>query len=379
MKNKFVYLDNAATTPILAEAAAAITRADEELFFNPSAAYGQALEVKKRLDDASKKLLESLGAKGYGIVFSSGATEANNLIIQGGMKKNKQLIISAGEHPSVYECAKTLKNNGTEVLYAPLNKDGTTDLNWLRANVTSKTGLVSIMHVSNETGAINNLTEIVKIVKKVNSACIIHSDGAQAIGKTDVNLAASGVDAYTTSAHKFGGPKGVGALIVKNGIGVKPIVFGGGQQRGLRSGTENTAGILGMCKAAEIAIKGCLNNRLLYTEFKKIFLETLDKNRVEYKLNSCLNCVPGIVSLSFTGLKGEVLLHMLEEHDILIGTGSACSSKAPDNRTLKGMGRSNGEINGAIRISFGVCNTSAEVRQAAAILADAVKKLEDSK
>ena len=371
---EIIYLDNAATTPVIKEISEVVSRFNNEFYFNPSASYIQGLEVTQQMAEATDSMLASLGTDKYKAIFTASATEANNLLLLGTLKRNTEVVISMGEHPSVYNVAKYLSEKGIKVHFVPLLADGRADLDALKEVLNDKTGIVSIMHVSNETGAINDIAKITQIAKEANPKVIVHSDGVQAVGKLKVDLFSLGVDAYTISGHKICAPKGIGALIIKSNIHIAPQVLGGGQQEGLRSGTENVSGTMALCKAVTIANNNLAQNVKHITELKKLFLAELSKSST-YKLNSDDLCVPHILSLSFDGLKGEVLLHMLEEEGILISTGSACSSKRTENRTLKAMGASNTQMHGSVRISFGVQNTKEQVVYAADKLSKAVQKL----
>ena len=371
-----IYLDNAATTPVSEVINQVVERFNKTDYFNMGASYIPAVEISRIVEENASNLLNRLGAKNSRVIFTAGATEANNLAVFGALKKNAELVISAGEHPSVYECAKALKERGVTVHFAPLMSNGTIDLDALKDVINAKTGVVSVMHVSNETGAINDIERVVEIVKDINPKAVIHSDGVQAVGKLKVDLFALGVDMYTISAHKIGAPKGVGALVAKQGIHLAPIIWGGGQGSGIRSGTENVSGIMALCKAVELAVEGAEANRTKCKQLKEEFLNGLRNSNIEFKLNSLDSiCVPNIISLSFNGLKGEVLLHILEESGILISTGSACSSKRTDNRVLAAMGITTPEVKGSVRLSTSTHNTIEEMRFVSEMLAKAAKTL----
>ena len=355
-----IYLDNAGTTKMFEECLAVIEKYSCQTFFNPSAGYQPAIMVSKDLDDARRVLLNRMGATKGQIIFTGGATESNNLAIMGSRKNGKwNYVFSMGEHPSVYNVARELERQGYEVRYVKLNHDGQVDYEELQKSVDDKTRLISVMHVSNETGAVNDIERVNAIRKKYAPNALLQVDGVQAFCKLDVNLDKLGADFYTISAHKFHGPKGVGALYVRNIQTMKNIVFGGGQEAGYRSGTENVAGIMAMKRAIElIDVK---KNFDYVSNLKSIMCEILSKDERVKIINSDS---PYIISASFTGVNGETLMRVLQDKQIYVGKGSACSTKKAGNRTLENMGLSKDEIKSHIRISFGGLETLEEVENA---------------
>lgn len=339
-----LYFDNAATTKISKESLDEYIRASE-LFYNPSSLYEPALKAKKALEEARAYFIKELkGKAGSTIVFTGSATESNNSVLNAIItRKDKKYIFSAGEHSSIYETAKKYKENGYNVVFVPLNKNGSINIDALKQELDESVALVSVIYVSNETGAINPIKEIVNLVKSYNKNIIVHTDGVQALGKIDINLNDLGVDYFTVSAHKINGPKGIGALYIANPNRFKAFVVGGGQEMNLRSGTENLPGILAFKKALELVEKKD------FDEHKKAILENIKADSV---LVSDDSCVPNIISICFKNVRGETIQHMLEAKGYLIGTGSACNSKAGKNRVLEGIVPAN-YLDGAIRISFG--------------------------
>lgn len=358
-----IYLDNSATTKTRKEVADFVANYSVENYFNPSSIYEPAIKIKLDLDKARAKILKILNADVDGkIVFTGSATEANNLVLNGLARKNKKILISAGEHPSIFETAKNLNNLGYAVDFIKLNSDGTIDLNDLEKQVDNETGLVSVIHVSNETGAINDLNKISKIIKSKNPDCLFHSDGVQAFGKLKVNVSKDNIDLYTMSSHKIHGPKGVACLYFNNNIILKPHILGGGQENGLRSGTENPAGILGFVMASEIMYNNLEQRNAHLKNLKTYFINELSKTNLKYKINAeDVNTIDNIFSVSFLGIRGEVLLHCLEKHCIYVSTGSACSSKHVGNRVLSAMGLTPELMQGNIRFSFSEFNTIDEI------------------
>lgn len=374
-----IYLDNASTTQIYEQVNKKIFEINSEYFYNPSALYGKAIETSQLLCDAKNSLAKNMGADANNIIFTSGATESNNMAIFGNRtgKKNAEYIFSNGEHPSVYAVANALKNMGAIVKFVALNKDGTVNIENFKNLLSPNTHFISIIHVSNETGAINDIKLLCDISKQYNKKIIFHCDGTQAFGKISVDVKNLGVDLYTISAHKFHGPKGVGALYVKNLNSIKPILYGGGQQKNYRSGTENLSGFIGMCLASEISNSDLHNNFKKVNEYRNYVKNQIELNCNDFMFNQSYNNSPYILSVSFKNIRGEVLLHMLEQKGVIIGTGSACSSKNQINRVLSNMSVDKSYMLGSIRISFSSMNTFEEVIEATKILIEQYKELKE--
>lgn len=375
-----IYLDNASTTKMYKEALDVFTEYNNDFYYNPSSPHKAGFKNTLLLCQLRDKAKQLLGIKPLDtLVFCSGATEANNTIIRSCAKNGSKIAVSVGEHPSVLNICKDLQNKGVEVFYIGLNSDGTVNLEEL-TNVVSnnKIDFVSVMNVSNETGAINDISKIVKICKTINPNCLVHSDGVQAVGKIKVNIQNLGVDFYTFSGHKFGGPKGVGGFFMKKNVPFKPLLLGGGQEMGNRSGTENLPGIASMVCAMEYSIKNREDNFNNMVEYKNYIINYFkDDNKIKFNTTD-LNS-PFILSLSVIGLKGEVLVHFLEQYDILIGTGSACSSKKAGNITLQAMGLHRDEIIGSLRISFSPNNTIKDIEYLCEKLSNVIKKQRELK
>ena len=368
-----IFLDNASTTKIRPDAISEIERS-HALFYNPSALSGKSLEVRREIDGAKQKICKALGVDyNNNLIITGSATEADNLAIFGSAKKTgDQFVFGAGEHQAVFASANELKLRGYNVVFAPLNKFGEVDLDKLKEILQKPTAFVSIMHVSNETGAINDISKISRLVKNLWPNAIVHSDGVQAFGKIQINVLKLGVDLYSISGHKVGGPKGIGALYVKNIAKLKPIIFGGGQEFGIRSGTENTAYILAFSKvASNFEIEKNFNNAKKLSNIVRTYFE----GKEGITINSPKSASPYILSLSFEGVRGETLVHILEEKGVIVGTGSACSSKKTTNRTLEAIGLSREQIEGAIRISFSHENKEDEVLKACEIIEEGYKTL----
>ena len=372
-----IYFDNSATTQTFKEVAKFVEDCSVNLYYNPSSVYGPAIEAKNKLNEARAKMLKFLGAsQSDNLYFTGSATEANNLILNGLARKNKKILVSIGEHPSVFETAKNLKNTGFNVEFINLRKDGRIDVEHLKTLLDEDVGLVSFMHVSNETGAINDIASISKLIKQKVPQCLVHCDGVQAFCKINVNLSNTNVDAYTISSHKVHGPKGVGAFYLRKGINLKPSVFGGGQEFSIRPGTENLPGILGFVLASEIMNSKLEENFKHASKLKNYMISLLNKKCSDFVINSNIEqSSPYILSVSFKGVKGEVLLHSLEQNEIYVSTGSACSSKLSGNRILSAMGEPQQVINGNVRFSFCEQNTTQEVEIVVELLEKILNKL----
>lgn len=365
-----IYLDNAATTKPLFSAVKECEKYLTEEYFNPSAKYKQGIETKKTIDFARQVFLSTLPSA-FDMVFTSCGTESDNTAIFSCAKRGN-VVTSLGEHSAVYECFNQLKIRGLEVRFAKLLPDGRVDKEHLLSLIDDKTTFVSIVHVNNETGGINDVNDLAQSVKRKNPSVIFHSDGVQAFGKLPFILSEN-VDLYSISAHKIGGLKGTGALIKKKKLNLIPYVFGGGQENGLRSGTENVFGINVFALAYKDKYENLTKNYNYVLNLKQIFLSMLDLSVL--KVISSEHCSPYVVSLSAEGLRGEVIMHMMEEFGIVIGTGSACSSKNPHSRILKECGYSPKILDGALRISFSSSTTEEDVLFAVSKLNECVKKL----
>lgn len=354
-----IYFDNAATTRTDALAVDALKKYGLENFYNPSALYKPALDNSKVLNEARSEILSLLHGDGD-LIFTASGTEADNMALFGAKKsKTSRIIISSGEHAAVRNPALALKNKGFDVQFAPLNGDGSVNLDEFKKLLNADVALVSVMHVNNETGAVNDVSKIVKLTKAASPMALVHSDGVQALGKVYVNLLNLGVDMYSVSAHKVHAPRGVGALYIKRNVNISPLILGGGQEKGMRSATENLAGI--------VAFSNILQKYLprLNEDFEKrrAVLERI-RERIKTELPETAilspDNSPHILMLALKGVRGEVMLHSLEEFGIYIGVGSACSSKKGINKfqTLLGLDEEHKE--GIIRISVSEENTLAE-------------------
>ena len=366
-KTQMIYLDNAATTKLCPSAWEALKFYSCTDFFNPSASYRYGLFNAEKIENAKDEIRNILNMeKDDKIVFCSCATEANNtVILSHANKQAKQMIFSMGEHPSVFNVAKNLLEQGFDVKFVGLQKNGEVDYEELETLLQYETTFVSIMAVSNETGAINDLARIRNLIDKFQPQAKFHSDIVQAFGKIDIDFEV--LDYATISAHKIYGPKGIGALCMKNGSKLKPLLLGGGQEGGLRSGTENIASIMAFYEACkQIDIKRDYAHVL---SLRKALIQELKD--VKFEING--NGSPYVLSLSFDGIRGETLMNMCQDKDVIFGLGSACSSKKVGNRVLDEMKQKN--IIGSIRISFSRDTSIDEVIEAGKIVNEQAKKL----
>lgn len=361
-KNNIIYLDNAATTPMCDEAAQALSEALAPAFYNPSAKYRESASISERINIDRATIRSALGGSLGEVFFNSGGTEGNNTVLFGAKgRKGSRIIIGEGEHDSVYAPAMELKNSGYDVCFAPIDPDGSVNFEKFKQLLTPNVSLVSIMHVSNETGAINDVAKFVRATKRIAPSAIFHSDGVQAFLKTPLSVAALDVDAYTIAAHKIHGPKGIGALYVKRGSKIKPLILGGGQESGFRSGTESSPLIHSFAAATQAGYTNLDNNYSKIRDYREYFVQKLRQAIQDVSIITPLeNSVPNILSVAFANVRGEVLLHALEDDGILVGTGSACASHH-ESRFKKLFGLDDEHLEGIIRFSFSHLNDIGEV------------------
>lgn len=358
-----IYLDNAATTKPSLSALEKADKFNKDLFFNPSALYREGLLSSKEIKLAKENVLRYLGLSvdKYEVIFTSCGSESDNAAILNCGKKSAYLT-DKGEHAAVYKSFLELKNKGNTVVFIDLNKNGSINEDLLYDYVRhNNIEFVSIMHVNNETGAINDINNIAKKIKAINPKIIFHSDGVQAFGKLQSRLSDS-IDLYSISAHKVNALKGVGALIKKKSVNISPIIFGGGQENGFRSGTENLFGIKVFDYACKEHFDNIKDNYTKVTLLNQHVRENIDKGLFE--IISDENCSPYILSISAKGLRGEVVMHTLETEGIIVGNGSACSSKNRYSRVIEACGYKNEVLDGVIRISFSPENTIDEIKVA---------------
>ena len=371
-----IYLDNAATTKMTEGSLRVLKEANEERWFNASALYKEASEESRRIREAREALSAALRAGGGELYFLSGGTEADNTALLCTRKpKGSRVIVGEGEHDAVINPAKVLKEQGFDVVFAPIKPDGGVDEEKFAELLTPDVSLVSVMHVSNETGALNDVAKLVRMTQKASPKAVFHSDGVQAFGKVKVDLRALGVDLYTVSGHKIGAPKGIGALYVAKGAPVRPLVYGGGQEKGFRSGTENGPAIEAFAVAAETAVRDLSAN----CSKKRDYIEHLAKDIADAVPDTVFvtdreRSAPHILTVAFAGVRGEVLLHALDARGIMVGVGSACSSHR-ESRFKSLLGLDEAHRDGIVRFSVSERNDIDEVPVVVQALKEETEKL----
>lgn len=361
------YLDNCATTPVYPEVAQRIKEVLDLEFGNPSSLHFMGRRAQDIMEEARAAAARVIGAESSEITFNSCATEGNNHVLKsfaGG-----HIISTAIEHPSVVRTLEALAAEGTRVTLLPVDHSGRIDLKDLKKALTKDTALVSIMHVNNEVGAMNDLAAIGQIIRQNGGRTRFHSDCVQSFLKFPLDVQAMALDYVTMSAHKAHGPKGLGMLYTRKGLSPKKLLHGGGQEGGLRAGTHNVPYIAGFGRACELIQPQMADNLQKVTAFKKDLLGWFREHGTErFQLNGSLEgSSPYILNVSFRGLRAEILLRLLEEKGVLVSTGSACSSKtAKDSHVLTAMGLDREAIQGSIRICFSDTNTKEDIEQAKA-------------
>jgi len=361
-----IYLDNSATTRPYDEVVQYLAEVSRDFYGNPSSLHTKGIEAERLLKKARTQIASILKADAREIFFTSGGTESNNMAILGYLRANpragKHIITSEIEHPSVLEVFKQLALEGYRVDFIPVDSKGIIKLDTLRKAAHKETALLSFMYTNNEVGSNQPITEIAKIRKELCPSGILHIDAVQAFGKTDIVPSSMNIDLMSVSSHKIHGPKGIGALYIKKGVRVKPILLGGGQETALRSGTENVPGICGFGLAAEIASKNMDESYKKVSALKQRLVDGIRANIADAVINSSDETLPYIINVSFPELKAEVLLHHLEQRNIFVSTGSACSShKSSISHVLKAMGLAPKAIDGAIRFSLSASNNYEEI------------------
>ena len=368
-----IYLDNAATTPVNPEVAKTISESLMNDFGNPSSLYGIGAKSEMAIDKARETVASCIGAKPAELYFTSCASESNNIAIYGlaFARRNwgKKIITTGYEHPAV--------RKPFEMVEIFPDKAGTVDENAILDAVDSKTCLVSLIHVNNETGAKIDIEKLSALIKEKNPRTAIHVDAVQSFMKYPLDVKKLKIESLSFSAHKINGPKGIGGLYLRQGTNIKPVFVGGGQEKGLRAGTENIHYIKGLAKACELLKPNIMANLRHYSQLKSHLMEGLSQfdNVV---INSPENAAPYTVNLSFTGYRSETLLHFLDSKGICVSSGSACS-KGSRSHTLTVMKLSNERIDSSLRVSFGVQNTESDVDALIEALKEAKEKLQKVK
>lgn len=377
-----IYLDNSATTRLREEVCSLMHDIQVRQYGNPSSLHRKGLEAERLLEQARTRIAAVLETRPNEIIFTSGGTEAINLAIRGAAYRHRRrgnhLVSTIVEHPATLNCYRRLEKEGFTVTLLPVDHQGQIDLERLAETITAETVLVSMIHVNNEIGTINPVARIGALVKQRNPHTLFHVDGVQSFGRIPVRPTAWQADLFSCSAHKIHGPKGVGALWVRSGTLLQPLLEGGDQENGLRPGTENVAGAAGFGLAAELAREGLVKKTARIASLKSSLYHGLRRAGTGAVLNGppLEESAPHIINLSFPGVKAEVLLHALAEHGIFTSPGSACHSRqGRPSHVLQALALEPKLLAGALRFSFSAFNTGAEVETVIGQTAAAVREL----
>jgi cysteine desulfurase len=378
--DRHIYLDSAASTPVADEVIAEMLPYMKQQYGNPSSIHKFGRETTRGMQLARKRVADLIGASPREITFTSGGTEADNLAIKGVAISAKdsgksRIITSSIEHDAVLEPCRDLEQMGFKVTYLPVTEEGMVRPSDLRDAMAKDVALVSIMYANNEIGTIQPVMELAKIAHEAEA--LFHADAVQATGKIPIDVKNLGIDLMSMSSHKIQGPKGVGALYVRAGVKLSPILHGGGQEASLRSGTENVPGIVGFGKACQLATEKMEEYRLYVSELRDYLVDEVASEIPHSRLNgSQTDRIPNNAHFTFFGVNGEDLIIKLDENGIAASTGSACSvKKQKQSHVLKAMGFSYEEITGSLRLSLGMQNTREEMDVAVAALAEIVSEL----
>lgn len=363
-----IYLDNCATTKMRQEVLQTIYISMKDDFANPSSLHKLGFKSEQKIKEARKIISEYLDVEEREIYFTSGGTESNNIAVQSIVKnfskKGKHIIASKIEHASIMNIMKHLEGEGFKVTYLEVDRFGMVDLEELKDSIEDDTILVSMIFVNNEIGSIQDIKKIKETIRNKNSKTLLHVDGVQAFGKIDFSIKELGIDTFSFSSHKIHGPKGVGGIYIRRDLNLQAITFGGNQEHGIRSGTENVPGIIGFGKAVQLMAINKDKEKKYVLDLKKYTINLLEEYIEDISINSGLedNFSPYILNVSFRDTKGEVLLHYLEQKDIYISTSSACSSyNTSKSHVLKSIDLDDNLIDGTIRICFSYENTKKDI------------------
>jgi cysteine desulfurase len=377
-----IYLDNSATTRTDPEVIRVMVDVMEKVYGNPSSLHGIGAKAHRLVEEAREAVARTLGVRPREIVFTSGGTESNNLAIKGVaeqfVNRGRHLITTEVEHPSVYQAFRQLEERGWRVTYLPVDRLGRVSAEDVERALTDDTVLVSVMHVNNEVGTVQPIEEIGRILKS-RPKVVFHVDAVQAFGKVELNPTRWGVDLLSLSGHKFHGPKGVGVLYVRESLRLNPLLAGGGQEDGFRSGTENVPGIAGLAKAAILAQQRREKARK-WQRWKEELIQEVTSRLEGVVVNGDTTAeggAPHILSLAFPGLKSEVIVHALERENVFVSSKSACSSKKETpSRVLTAMGLDDRTAIGAIRISMSHETLESDIQQCARALIRVIPELQ---
>lgn len=373
-----VYLDNNATTPLDPAVQEKMCWFLKNHFGNPSSLYPLGREVKEMITEAREIIATSLGAQRSEIIFTGSGTEADNFAIRGvldALPEKKEVITSAIEHPAIIETGHYLQRKGYNVTFVPVDQTGLVDLEYLEKAITPQTALISIMHANNEIGTIQPIEEIVKIAKK--HGVLVHTDAVQSYGKIEVNVNKLGVDLLTISAHKIYGPKGIGALYIRKGTPIQPLIYGGHQERLLRAGTENTIGIIGFGEAVRVMMERKNKDKKQIEKLAEELKKGIEERIPQVKFNGHPERrIKGTVNFAFLGVEAEAILLALATKDICVSTGSACSEDSEEtSHVLQAIGLKPEIARSAIRMSLGRFNTEEDIQRVLDELPEVVENL----
>ena len=384
MSNEHIYLDSAASTPVADEVIAEMLPFMKQQYGNPSSIHRFGRETTRAIQLARKRVAGLVGASPREITFTSGGTEADNLALKGAMmqtggQKKNRIITSSIEHDAILEPCKDLERMGIQVTYLPVTGEGLVRPSDFKDIIShhDDVALVSIMYANNEVGTVQPIKELADIVHRASA--LFHTDAVQATGKVPINVKSLGVDMMSMSSHKINGPKGVGALYVRSGLNIMPIIHGGGQEMSLRSGTENVPGIVGFGKACELAAKRMSEYQQHVAGLRDYLVERVLQEIPHSRLNgSRIDRIPNNAHFTFFGVNGEDLIIKLDENGVAASTGSACSvKKQKPSHVLKAMGFSYEEVTGSLRLSLGMHNTKEEIDRTVLALSSVVQELRE--
>ena len=372
-EGKIIYLDHAATTPLCREALEKMTPYFCECFGNADSPHKVGRKAMIAVDTARDTIAEILGANPKEIYFTSGGTEADNWALIGGAlsQKGKRVIVSAIEHHAVLAAADKLRSMGVKVDILPVNEGGRVEISALEERMDTDVGLVCVMYANNETGVLQPIKEIAQLCKKYGALCF--ADGVQATPYLDIDVKALGVDMFSLSAHKFYGPKGIGALYVRNGVKIEKFVTGGEQERGMRGGTVNVPAVVGFATALKKTAEEREERGAHLRMLRKAFLEELEG--LDGVTQNGEDGLPAVLNLRFDGVDNDSLLYAMDLQGVAMAAGSACASASvKPSHVLTAMGLSEGQAKNSVRVSFGKDNTQEDVRKAASLLKAEVQK-----
>lgn len=375
-----VYLDNNATTPLDPNVSEKMSQFLKTHFGNPSSLYPIGREVKEIITEARESIAHLLGAKRSEIVFTGSGTEADNFAVRGVMDalpEKDEFITSAIEHPAIIETGNYLQSKGKKVIFVPVDPKGLIDIDFLRDAITPKTAIISIMHANNEIGTIQPIEEVVRLAK--DRGVLVHTDAVQTFGKIDTQVNKLGVDLLSISAHKVYGPKGIGALYIRKGTPIKPLIFGGHQERLMRAGTENTAGIVGFAEAVRVLLERGEKDKKVIAKLADKLRKGIEEKIPNVKFNGHeTKRIKGTLNFSFFGLEAEAILLSLGTKDIYVSTGSACSEESEEvSHVLSSIGLRPEVARSSVRMSLGRFNTEEDIDIVLAELPEIIERLRE--